>query len=308
VVTSLQVPDTVRALVRATGADAWLSGLPALVGRLERDWGISVGAPFDDATEAFVAAATLSDGTPAVLKLLVQRGDRRHAAEEITVLRLANGEGCVRLLRHDEESGAMLLERLGPSMFRVGLPIEQRHEILCRVAMRLWRPAPDSGLPTGAEKARRLAAYVQDAWERLDRPCSERTVAGALAAAERRVAAYDPERAVLLHGDVHEWNTLRARPDDWKLVDPDGVLAEPECDLGVLIREDADELLTADPADRARALAARTDTEPAAILDWGDLELVSNGLLGLETGLAGNGRVSLAAADRAADLRAGGSG
>jgi hypothetical protein len=41
---------------------------------------------------------------------------------------------------------------VGPaSMYRVGLPIEQRHEILYRVAMRLWRPARDSGLPTGAQ-------------------------------------------------------------------------------------------------------------------------------------------------------------
>ena len=111
------------------------------------------------------------------------------------MLRLAGGEGCVRLLRHDEESGAMLLERLGPSMYRVGLPIEQRHEILCRVAMRLWRPAPDSGLPTGAAKAARLAGYVQASWHRLGRPCSERAVEVALADAAARAAAYDPDRA-----------------------------------------------------------------------------------------------------------------
>ena len=303
--TSVRVPETVRALVRTAGADAWLAGLPALVDRLERDWGIAVGAPFEDATEAYVAAATLADGTAAVLKLLVRRSHGRHAAEEITVLRLAGGEGCVRLLRHDEDSGAMLLERLGPSMYRVGLPIGQRHEILCRVAMRLWRPAPDSGLPTGLDKARRLAAYVEDAWERLGRPCSEQAVGRALTAAERRVAAYDPERAVLLHGDVHQWNTLRAGPDDpvgWKLVDPDGVLAEPECDLGVLMREDSDALLTGDPWERARLLAARTGTDPAAIAEWGDLERVSNGLLCLETGLPEYGRISLAAADRIASL------
>jgi len=42
---------------------------------------------------------------------------------------------------------------------------------------------------------------------------------------------------VLLHGDVHQWNTLQAGVD-WKLVDPDGLLAEPEADLGVLMREE----------------------------------------------------------------------
>ena len=303
--TSVDLPEPVRTLARAAGADDWLSGLPALVARLEREWRITVGAAYEDATEAYVAAATLADGTPAVLKILVQRSHGRHAAEEITVLRLANGEGCVRLLRHDDETGAMLLERLGPSMYRVGLPIGQRHEILCLVAMRLWRPAPGSGLGTGPDKARRLVAYIDDAWERLDRPCSERAVARALAAAQRRIAGYDPERAVLLHGDVHQWNTLRAGPDDpvgWKLVDPDGVLAEPECDLGVLMREDSEELLTDDPWERARLLAARTGTDPAAIMDWGDLDRLANGMLCLETGLAEFGRISLAASDRIANL------
>jgi streptomycin 6-kinase len=56
------------------------------------------GRAYQDATEAMVAEATLADGTPAVLKLLVPRpGD--DAQNEITVLRLARGDGCVRLLR-----------------------------------------------------------------------------------------------------------------------------------------------------------------------------------------------------------------
>jgi streptomycin 6-kinase len=302
-VTSVDVPETVRIRARAAGADGWLAGLPALVAQLERDWRITVGAAYEDATEAYVAAATLADGTPAVLKIIVQRTHGRHATEEITVLRLANGEGCVRLLRHDEETGAMLLERLGPSMYRVGLPIGQRHEILCRVAMRLWRPAPGSGLRTGLHHARRLAAYVEQSWDRLGRPCSERAVEQALAGAERRAAAYDPERAVLLHGDVHQWNTLRTGDGTgWKLVDPDGVLAEPAADLGVLMREDPVELLTGDPWDRARLLADRTGTDPVAIWEWGNLDRLANGLLGLETGLPEHARDSLAAADRIANL------
>ena len=86
-------------------------------------------ATFTEGTEAFVAAATLGDGTPAVLKLLVPR-DGDAAAHETTVLRLADGEGCARLLRDDDERGALLLERLGPSAGGLGLPMAARHEIL----------------------------------------------------------------------------------------------------------------------------------------------------------------------------------
>ena len=98
-------------------------------------------------------------------------------------------------------------------------------------------------------------------------PCSARAVAAALACAERRVAAHDDERAVLVHGDVHQWNALRAG-DGFKLVDPDGVLAEPEYDLGILMREDPVELMAGDPRARARWLARRCGLDAAAIWEW----------------------------------------
>jgi streptomycin 6-kinase len=56
-------------------------------------------------------------------------------------------------------------------------------------------------------------------------------VCDALSCAELRVAAHDDERAVLVHGDVHEWNALQAPGGGFRLVDPDGLLAEPEYDL-----------------------------------------------------------------------------
>ena len=36
------------------------------------------------------------------------------------------------LLRHDVGRGALLLERLGPSLCEQGIPLAQRHEILSR--------------------------------------------------------------------------------------------------------------------------------------------------------------------------------
>jgi len=292
------VPEVVRSNALAVGAEGWLRDLPGLVGGLAREWAITVGDPFEDATEAFVARAVLADGTPAVLKLLIPRpGDA--ARREITVLRLAAGRGCARLLRADPERGAMLLERLGRSLRELGLPIGRRHEILCGCASALWRPAPGTGLPTGAEKGRRLAEFIAATWEELGRPCSERAVEYALSCAARRAAAHDDERAMLLHGDVHEWNALQAG-DGFKLVDPDGLLAEPEYDLGVMMREDPVELLDGDPRARARWLARRCGLDPVAVWEWGVAERVSTGLLLTRIGLQPVGRHMLAAADYAA--------
>lgn len=263
----------VRAKALTNGASAWLDALPSLVSGLAEEWGCTVGTVYPDATEAYVAGVALADGTPAVLKLMIPRGGD-HAAHEIAVLRLADGDGCVRLLRYDLGRGAMLLERLGPSLYALGLPYERRLEILVDTARRVWRRAPDAGLPTGADKGRWLAGYVSTMWEALGRPCTERAVAYALECAARRVAAHDDERAVLVHGDVHQWNALRAGAG-FALVDPDGLLAEAEYDLGVLMREDPVELMAGDPGDRARWLAARTGLDPVAIWKWGVVERVS---------------------------------
>jgi len=294
----IQVPEVVRQKVLAFGADVWLDDLPLLVARLEQEWGIAVGAAYSGATEAFVAEAICEDGTPAVLKLLVPRsGDA--AENEIKVLRLTDGEGCVRLLREDAAHGALLLERLGRSLYELGLPIRRRHEILCSTATRVWRPAPDRALPTGAEKAHWLADFITATWEELNHPCSERAIDHALTCAGRRLDAHREERAVRVHGDIHQWNTLEA-PDEFKLVDPDGLLAEPEYDLGVIMRDDPLDLLDGDPHERARWLAARTGLEPTAIWEWGVVERVSTGLLCTRVALQPVGGQMLAVADRVA--------
>ncbi|AGZ43277.1 aminoglycoside phosphotransferase family protein [Actinoplanes friuliensis] len=290
----LDIPATVRA--KARQEPGWLESLPGLVDELAVEWSFTPGRAYQDGTEAYVAEAVLVDGTPAVLKLLVPRAGGTHAAAEITVLRLAGGDGCVRLLRSDAARGAMLLERLGPSLADLDLPLDERLEILCDLAQRVWRPAPDSGLPTGAEKGRWLVEHIRQRWEDLDRPCSERTVAHAIACAERRIAAHDDARAMLVHGDVHQWNALRAG-DGYKLVDPDGLLAEPEYDLGVLMREDPVELMQSDPWDRAHLLAERTRTDATAIWEWGVTERVSTGLLAVDIGLQPVGDQMLAAAE-----------
>jgi streptomycin 6-kinase len=295
----IEVRDVVRNKALAAGAGDWLRDLPALVADLERDWSISVGRAYDDSTEGFVAEATLADGTPAVLKLHIARPGR-HTENEITVLQLSADGGCARLLNADVTRRALLLERLGRSMYELDLPLAERLEILCATATKVWRSAPGCGLPTGADKARRMADGIPRTWERLGRPCSERAVAHAVACAKARGAAHDDERAVLLHGDVHQWNALESPGGGFKLVDPDGLFAEPEYDLGVLMREDPVELMTGDPRERARWLASRTGLDATAIWEWGAAERVLTGLGLTRIGLQPIGAQMLATADHIA--------
>lgn len=176
------------------------------------------------------------------------------------------------------------------------MPAPHRHEILVTAASRVWRPAGDCGLPSGAEKARWLADFVTRMWEELDRPCTERAIEDALVCAERRANAHRDETALLVHGDVHQWNALEAA-DEFKLVDSDGLLAEPEFDLGIIMREDP---LEGDLRERALRLADRTGLDAKAIWEWGVVERVSTGLLGTRVGLQPVAREMLAAADQLA--------
>ena len=156
-------------------------------------------------------------------------------------------------------------------------------------------------MPTGRDKARWLANFIVMLWEELDHPCSKNSVEQALACAGRREQAHRDERSVLVHGDVHQLNALES-DDGFKLVDPDGLLAEPEYDLGVLMRGDPVELLAGDPCDRVSWLVATTGPDPVAIWEWGVVERLSSGLLSTQVHLQPLGRDTLRAAEAVADL------
>ncbi|MGW6282943.1 aminoglycoside phosphotransferase family protein [Kribbella sp. NPDC055071] len=271
---SLEIPDQVRKTVMADGNESWLDALPDLVDSLAQEWSLSIGPSFEGGHAALAVGVTLADGTPAVLKIGVPGRDLSH---EATALRLANGEGCAKLLREDLSRQALLLERLGPQMYEVVPDPASRHKLLCEVAVRLWRPiGPDIDLPTGAQLAEHYANRLPILWEQAGRPCSPATIADALDCMNRRRLAHDDRSAVLVHGDVHEANALQASDGTYKLIDPDGLRAEPACDLGTIIRCNPD--LGDNLHTRTQLLSARTGIDPTAIWEWGTIHRVFSGV------------------------------
>ena len=296
VAVAVQGRRPVRAL--AASVPAWVDQVPGLLADLSEAWELSYGDVFERATEALVIAATRVDGTAAVVKLAVPRTDQSFDREAM-VLRLARGDGCAQLIDFDADRGAILMERLGPTLASLDLPIDQRDDILCATAARLWRAIPSDSFPSGADSARSSIEYISRLWEETDRPCSERAVAHALACAERRIVAHDEARSVLVHGDVHQWNTLQDG-GDFSLIDPDGMHAEPEYDLGSIMRLQAFPLIPGGPQARARRLSVRTGLNETAIWEWGAVARVRTGLL-LVSLLMPDGTYILSVADQVAD-------
>ncbi|MFE7119456.1 aminoglycoside phosphotransferase family protein [Streptomyces sp. NPDC057654] len=289
----IDVPPVVRAKARRLGrrGQQWLADLPTLVAEVEQRWSVTAGEPLDRATSAYVLRVRTGDGRAAVLKLAVPDPDFLSA---LRTLRLAEGRGYVGLLAHDAECHALLLEPLGPPLDQLGLPPHQQIDILCAILRRAWHVPPPEAIP-GPDKVRSLAAMIERLWESLGRPCSERAVDRALECAALRAAAFDPARCVVVHGDPHPGNALRAtapRPGaetGFVFVDPDGFTDEPAYDLGVVLRGWCPELLAADDAvGLARSycalLAERTGVDARAIWEWGFLERVSTGLYLLDHG------------------------
>lgn len=308
---SPEVQPLVRQKAHSLGAvgEQWLAGLPGLIRDLERRWSIDVGASLPGGTASYVARARTRDGLDAVLKLSLPAPD---FASQVQTLRLAAGQGYARLLAYDVGRHALLQEALGPSMDRLGLPPRQQIETLCAMLRRAWRVprAPGLTVRPAEEKARSLGELIGRLWESLGRPCSERVVDQALAFAGRRAAAFDPGRCVVVHGDAHPGNALRVvtpragAEAGFVFVDPDGFLADPAYDLGVVLRDWCAELRGRDE-DAARGLmrsycallADRTGVDQRAIWEWGFLERVSTGLYVLDIGAEELGRPFLDTAE-----------
>jgi streptomycin 6-kinase len=282
-----------------------LERLSASVQELEREWELRVGSALRGGSDSYVAEATVSDGSKAILKLALPGEGTAH---QIETLLLADGRGYVRLLRHDVGRQAMLLERLGVPLAELGLPVRMQIEIICDTLRRGWEVPADRRFQSGSEKARSLAQFIATAWSDCNQPCSGRVVERALLFAGTRQAAFDPERSVLVHGDAHAANALlasgsRGAPAGarFKFVDPDGLFAERACDLAVPMRGWSRELLEGDTArlgrERCAHLSALTGVDARSVWEWGFIERVSTGLLALSVGREDLGREMLAVAE-----------
>jgi streptomycin 6-kinase len=213
----------------------------------------------------------MADGRKAVLKISLPGRDP--SARELSALLAGRGRGYAEVYGHDQAREAMLLERLGPQLSELGWSVDAPIEVICATLRLAWTPLPEGAcFTTGAEKARGLGDFIETTWLELGRPCPERTAKMALHYAEVRHHGFDPDLAVLAHGDAYAWNTLLvpgARSTRFKFVDPDGLLIERAYDLGISMREWTSELLVGDPLmlgrRRCRRLAELTGVDPEPI-------------------------------------------
>lgn len=292
-------------MARGVAGKRWLAELPEVLAALTQRWGLVLGDPFIGGTAGYVVAATDRVGRPCALKvaLSLDLDDEEAFGRSVRAHELAGGRGCVELLDHDVPTQAMLLERLGPNLDDLGMAVPELLHTVATTLRSFWRPvAAGVDLPSGADKAAWLADYIEAEWDELGRPCDRAVIDRALAYCDARAAAFDPARAVLVHGDAHGWNTLDAGHGAFKLVDPEGLWSEPAHDLAVAMREYNRPLLAGDTVRlvraRAELLASWCEVDPQPVWEWGFIERVSTGLANLRHFDDGEGVTFLEVATR----------
>ena len=216
-----------------------------------------MGEPFEAHHSEFVAPARLADGTEAVVK--VRLPDDVESEHEGDALDFWDGQGAVRLLAHDPDRRALLLERCRP-----GTALGTRYDdedvaVAAALMRRLWRP-PSPEVPW--HRLEDVAArWRRELPERYEGPVVE----AALDALDALVGTQ--EELVLCHQDLHGGNILRAEQEPWLAIDPKPIVAEPAYDAVALIR---DAQPTLDQLRRRLDLLARLlDLDRERIRLWG---------------------------------------
>jgi streptomycin 6-kinase len=131
-------------------------------------WSLELEQPF-----AYAFASLAVPAGDVVLKIQFPDRESEHEAE---ALRVWDGDGAVRLLEHNPERHALLLERARPGTALAGLRQDEALDVVAGLLPRLWKPAGAPFRPV-ADDAAWWVSYLPERWEQAGRPF-ERSLPG----------------------------------------------------------------------------------------------------------------------------------
>ncbi|MYW05622.1 aminoglycoside phosphotransferase family protein [Streptomyces sp. SID3343] len=210
-------------------ARTWLAELPALVEDLLARWACVPDGEALHGGVGLVVPVRRRTGDPAVLKVSFPHPGNVHEPDALAAWR---GYGAVVLYERDDDHFAMLLERARSTTLAQVDDGDEVAAVAGGLNRRLAVPAPP-GLPRLRERAAawesRLRADARESAHTL----APHVVAAALATA-RELGFDQPE--LMVHGDLHAGNVLRAEREPWLAVDPKGLVGDPAYDAGTFLK------------------------------------------------------------------------
>jgi streptomycin 6-kinase len=258
---------------------AWLEELPGIVEDLLARWDCEVDGDAFHGQVGLVLPVASPD--PAVLKVSFPHPGNVHEPDAFAAW---DGRGAVRLYERADEQYAMLLERAHPTTL-ADEPGETIAVAAGELSRRLSIAAPD-GLSRLAEKA--------DEWrEELLAGAAEFPDALPASVVQSAVAVIDElgrdQPELVVHGDFHARNILRAEREPWLAVDPKGYVGDPAYDGAALILPRAAALIDSGTVVRElerelEVFAEAAELDPVRVRRWALYRLVEGGFHGRRNG------------------------
>ena len=232
------------------GGAAWLERLPRLAAECAEQWSLELELPSAASNASLVVPAG-----DVVLKLNPPDDESEH---EPDALRAWSGEGAVRLLAHDPERRALLIERCYPGTQLWKLGDDEAGDVVAGLLPRLWKP-PLPQYRRLADVAARWVDEIPDTWERYGRPFEQRLLDETLSA----LRELGPTQGTLVtaNEDLHAGNVLRAAREPWLVIDPKPIAAERDFTLVSMVRDRA----RGRSCRRSACRAARTTAGPPGL-------------------------------------------
>jgi len=237
-----------------------LEPLASIAQEAAAEWGVELGSPFELSTYSYVAPA----GDGAVLKVTPPDDDL--SDEEPDALELWNGDGAVRLLRRDRVRRAILIERARPGNDISTLPEDEATAIAVAVGEKLWQPGGKPFRWIGDHVPRWLDAAQQHGGEGSE----------LIPLARELYRSLDVGRSILVHGDLHHHNILRAG-DRYLAIDPKAMLGEPEYDVPSFLRNPLGSTMTLEVTERRLAAFAAAGLDQDRMRAWTVIRLAHLG-------------------------------
>lgn len=202
---------------------------------------------------------------PVVLRCVIGRDEEWHGG---AVVKAFAGCGMVRALEF--VPGAVLLEEVQPGTPLVNFVQAGRDEAATRIVVDVIKAMLQAnpgivGHPVAADWAAGFDAYLSGGQDVIptDLVRTARSVYRDLCETQKQVR--------LLHGDLHHYNVLFDQHHGWIAVDPKGIVAELEFELGAVLRNPQDMPEVCTPAAihrRVQPFADGLEVEPVRVLGW----------------------------------------
>ncbi|MER7130334.1 aminoglycoside phosphotransferase family protein [Streptosporangium saharense] len=251
----IRVPEAFAAAYGRDNASrrAWIAGLPRLAADFLDRWTLRPDGPAEHGQASLVLPVIRADGEPAVLKFQQASEDNAGTAPG---LRAWGGNGVVRLLDHDPDTGTMLLERLDAARSLSSVADDDTAmRILAELLARLVAVPAPPGVRHLADIAAAMLDEVPHAVSALRDPAEQRLVR-TCASAVTELVGESGDR--LLHWDLHYDNVLAGRREPWLAIDPEPLAGDPGFDLWPALDSRWEEAVVA-TGDVTRAVLRRFD-------------------------------------------------